>query len=900
MNRRELLRLLSWSIAAGAGRIEAISAANTLVGKATANNLPAECFQNIRDYGYMWWRNGWRREKIFCIGTSRYQFEFDYSRMTITRLTASHSTVTESKALTKPNLPPALPTEAFTMELSFEADGKRYLVSGGSPPENCQIIETGKWFQRKFMSELQFSGQTAPCEGAFSGLEIAAWPDRISLIFHIQPSRKITTGAIEMNLRLPSNFQPMPHQGQVALFIGQRGNSLCIFGTSEFQTDLDSDGHRTIRTRLEMTSWPKGQSREVALILYPSVHPAHDLAAYAEAAEAANVRVRAVQLGAAGGGLHSHYDSARGWYQIDLRPVTANNNLLERVPLELTNPTNQPQVVRLNIARDGVVAMIPGIAPMLRDADLNPCGIPVQISKDWHFLLEGNGPQRFQGPWFHGLTMLTLPSHRTIKLEFVCAGGMWGHVPQVAHSQLSLVGWGWNQQWDEAAIGSWGESMTFDPDVGLGRSMIDDVRPLMVWAMSKTRSDQKWSWTNNVGGGDFLVYFDALGQKQWNNQPVYQRMDRPSDDESGHKQWNSRMRTQYRRYCPNLTEVIYGGVSEDGKIGLRCRTSLMRTNDYVRVFFHLSYHVYERVDFSRLAFFQLGADHYNDGPQPLRYARGNLHGMVEEWVPPLGGWKYSRQNQPNPGPLAWYWMHCADHLPPANRRAAKRFGSQRFGAWANRGLVVRSFAACFGGRPERMPHYSVYGTNDLLGSSDNGPPSALIEISPPPGLTHLDAGDFVDLDLVEIVVPQKAGDYYGPNLALRQALRHSEHTWDMALREARGNNISVTATDGRVKNTFPVCIRSVDGWRAVFSISGGIGFLPITLTGLRGYRNPVLEINNGQGWKIINQANHGKDFWQTDFDAESGFWEVTYNVPVEESANASHQRDLRFHVSGID
>lgn len=47
-------------------------------------------------------------------------------------------------------------------------------------------------------------------------------------------------------------------------------------------------------------------------------------------------------------------------------------------------------------------------------------------------------------------------------------------------------------------------------------------------------------------------------------------------------------------------------------------------------------------------------------------------------------------------------------------------------------------------------------------------------------------------------------------------------------------------------------------------------------------------------------ANHGKDFWQTDFDAESGFWEVTYNVPVEESANASHQRDLRFHVSGID
>ena len=41
--------------------------------------------------------------------------------------------------------------------------------------------------------------------------------------------------------------------------------------------------------------------------------------------------------------------------------------------------------------------------------------------------------------------------------------------------------------------------------------MIDDVRPLMVNGMG----GGKWEWTGNVGGGDFLVYQDATGLRQF-------------------------------------------------------------------------------------------------------------------------------------------------------------------------------------------------------------------------------------------------------------------------------------------------------------------------------------------------------------------------------------------------
>ena len=186
------------------------------------------------------------------------------------------------------------------------------------------------------------------------------------------------------------------------------------------------------------------------------------------------------------------YDTARGWYRVEIPNESGkkpNIASLQRIRVHLQNRETEPQVVRLNFARDGGVSAITGLVPLLRDSRQNPTGIPVQISKNWH-RREGK-TFLYQGGWLHALTMLKIPGGFEGDLEFCIARNLWGTVPLASHAQLCLIGWGTDQLWDQAAIGSWGESICYDPDVCLNRSVIDDVRPLMVTQMNSTNG--KWA-----------------------------------------------------------------------------------------------------------------------------------------------------------------------------------------------------------------------------------------------------------------------------------------------------------------------------------------------------------------------------------------------------------------------
>jgi len=79
----------------------------------------------------------------------------------------------------------------------------------------------------------------------------------------------------------------------------------------------------------------------------------------------------------------------------------------------------------------------------------------------------------------------------------------YGGVPAASHAQLSLIGRGHNQFWDEAAIGSFGESICYEPGRVQRRCFIDDVRPLMTLPAA---GGKPWGWAENCGGGDFLVW----------------------------------------------------------------------------------------------------------------------------------------------------------------------------------------------------------------------------------------------------------------------------------------------------------------------------------------------------------------------------------------------------------
>ena len=71
------------------------------------------------------------------------------------------------------------------------------------------------------------------------------------------------------------------------------------------------------------------------------------------------------------------------------------------------------------------------------------------------------------------------------------------------------------------------------------------------------------------------------------------------------------------------------------------------------------------------------------------------------------------------------------------------------------------------------------------------------------------------------------------------------------------------------------------------TIKGGVGYVPIRFEGLdsaHGYE--LYQRINGQDQKL-DQGVHGNDFWQTDYDAQSKTYKITYNLPLDGLAESS-------------
>jgi hypothetical protein len=194
--------------------------------------------------------------------------------------------------------------------------------------------------------------------------------------------------------------------------------------------------------------------------------------------------------------------------------------------------------------------------------------------------------------------------------------------------------------------------------------------------------------------------------------------------------------TRYVSHGPNLAHLLYEEGSADAAVASRVEVFLPRTDDFVRVFLRVKYDVNRRVEFSRLALFQLGADYYNDADSPL-IAWGNAGVLVTENRPkPESGarllpiWE-ARGEQP------WVSLH-------GNVRANLERAGQ-----ATRGLVVREWRAVIGGRPVPAPFFAAVGSR--------GAKSRLAaEIVPPPGVTALHAGDRIEMLIEMVILPLTA------------------------------------------------------------------------------------------------------------------------------------------------
>jgi len=66
--------------------------------------------------------------------------------------------------------------------------------------------------------------------------------------------------------------------------------------------------------------------------------------------------------------------------------------------------------------------------------------------------------------------------------------------------------------------------------------------------------------------------------------------------------------------------------------------------------------------------------------------------------------------------------------------------------------------------------------------------------------------------------------------------------------------------------------------RTEFTITGGLGPVPLTFSNLNSHRGDALNIDG----KPANQSVHGKGFSRTDYDPANGICSQTYDVPVSD------------------
>lgn len=756
--------------------------------------LAATAQAAVAPYTLGWWAHGLRAEpvdgqRLFYIQTSHYRAAFDVNHATLTGLDAVQDPLPYGDAVAQSQAPfDALPAAALQSAITLDGTTYTCIRAAAKTDDHTnypvRLIEGGQFLHHIDILGLEFADADGKRLDVDARLEIAAWPQLWHAALIVTPIN--ATGDAQLTLTCTRD-------GQAAI-------------RSEEKVTLRAGRAASVRLTWRSPDAPG---------------PLDDLTATDPRAENAP--------------LPNHLDPILGAHVVELParqwPMAEDLDRLDRYPVTLRNATDTAQTYPLVFSMEGPFQGVTGLCPMLRDAQGNPTGIPVQISKNWH--RQPDQRLRYEGPWFHGITEITVPAGETWTGEFAITYARWGGVPAASHAQLCLIGWGGNQRWDQAAIGSFGESICYDPNIGLNRSMIDDVRPLMVRSMN----DGQWEWDHNVGGGDFLVYFDPAGARQY----------------------LAPIRTAYLSQGPNLTDVVYAGQSADGKIDARIEVFTPRTDDLNRAYHRIRYDVRETMPFSRLAFYQVGADHYNDH-QFTTLSRGNADGLTETWEAKRGGKQYHRAPMAVEGESPWIALTGGIRPKTWDK-----------GAWADRGLVVRNWQARLGGQDVPHPWFNTYGT-------ENGPPSANAELVPPPGCTELLPGDFVEADLELLIVPQSAEDYYGPNAALRASLQEHGGSWQPIHRLAQANNAIVTAQLGTITRTLPVQIQvDASSQSAALTLTGGTGHYPLSFTGLHSATGYTLTINGAP----VNQAVHGNDYWQTQFDPATHTYTQTYNVPLD-------------------
>ena len=822
---------------------------------------------SARDYSYMWWKDGFNNpggSGQLNIQTGYYGMAVNPSKGQIIKLDSINELVTQTEAGAEDNSR-IDGMSAVSMDYNLSIDGEKFEFAYMERPDSTssaysRILETGRYMQRIDIMHLKF----AELLDVLGRVEIAAMPEYFSLEYTIFSDYEIASADLEFSMTLSEEYvhSQTSEDGKVITFFKDNGSGITFVMPNRESWSIRAEGN-TVYFKAEGISVPKSEYTGFNVIVIPATQASLSNADIYYGSEQASVS--AVQIEPREGREQDVEFDSKGYVAISLNRMfsasgssftsSSNRNALDRLKFTIENPTDENIRVPLQFYKDAPFA-VQGCSPFLRDAETGePIGVQVQLTKNWHenaAIAEDDPLHFWSGIWFHGYTIIEVPANSSVTYEFTMTYANWGGVYASSHAQISLAGWGGNyQQWETSSIGAFGEAFCYDPETAHGRAFIDDIRPLNVDSMGG-----KYGWTSCNGGGNFLYYNVNYNAAMMLFEQV---------------------RTQFKKQGPNLTEVIYTGITRDGKVKFEIIANLPRTDDMARVYHTFKYTFLEDVTFDRMAFYQFGADDYNDNVW-MTMAVGNDDGPASftidgetfsgEFALPLSdteryyGSQDVMQRIDIEGEGLWFAYMGAQRQ------------EHKLGPDSNRALNVISYNAVLNGETYTKPSFNIRCTTNYNIQCN------LIELCPPAEVGNtIEKGSTVEGVVEYLNLPVSKEAYYGPSEVMQSIPAEYFNTYRAAYYYVLGGKYTTEASIGEITKAVPITVKTVEGEVAAqITITGGISYVPITFTNVPSYSGYRLEKKEGDQWVMVDQSYNGNDYWQAWYDSDTATYELTFNV----------------------
>ena len=279
------------------------------------NALPIECYENQHDFSYMWLKKTIKTDnQVFAIKTNQYSLSFDYPNLAIQDLSILKESGSGEEVLRETNEKSFPENSPFGLRFGLELDGSMsWCESTSGVDDDCQLVETGQYFQRRFITNLP---AMKGCDPYNSGLVISSWPDRLSFILKATPSTDIKQLGLVTEITFPEEYTELKEKGDViALMNPVNGSGFVILKSAE-ASSIEVSG-TTLTAKLKISALiPKGRELNVGLIIYPASANIESSLARIAAQEEQPLIVTANQVAPTANPLKVHYDKDKGWHQV--------------------------------------------------------------------------------------------------------------------------------------------------------------------------------------------------------------------------------------------------------------------------------------------------------------------------------------------------------------------------------------------------------------------------------------------------------------------------------------------------------------------------------------------------------------------------------------------------------